>query len=354
MFKKGRKQRLLNSENTPSEFFYGYKELKKEGYNVNLLEQLDLVSERNNIFFNKFFNLLSRIIFNLPLSIIVGFLFNKSYKKLEKIDSIVATTNSLGILISLAKNLGLIRSNILFFNMGLFSKKPNLLKLNLYKYLFKNVKLLTISKTEYIMLNSSFINLNIKYIPFGVDEDFWVPQEKKICEPYILAVGNDLARDWETLVRSWDDNLPILKIVTSLPVNTSKNNIEVIKGNWHSQALSDIEMRELYCDSEFVILPLKETFQPSGQSTCLQAMACSKAVLISKISGIWDRKLLQHRENIYFTKPGDISDLNKAVHLLCKNIELRMKIEKNGRKLVQDYFNIKNMKNILKEILEEY
>ena len=147
--------------------------------------------------------------------------------------------------------------------------------------------------------------------------------------------------------------MPTLKIVTSLPVKTFKNNIQVIKGNWHSQALSDAEMRDLYCDSEFVILPLKETFQPSGQSTCLQAMACSKAVLISNISGIWDRKLLQHKENIYFMKPGDCGDLNKAVHLLCKNIELRKTIEKNGRKLIKHHFNISNMKNILKKILEE-
>lgn len=353
LFKKGRKQRLINTENTPSEFFYGYKELKKEGYNVNILEQLDLRTEVNNIFLKKFLNLLSRVIFNLPLNMIFGFLLNKSYKKLDEFDFIVATTNSLGIVTSLAKNLGLISSNILFFNMGLFSKKPNLLKLSIYRYLFKKVKLLTISKTEYEILNSFFVNQNIRYVPFGVDENFWFPQEKKICKPYVLAVGNDLARDWETLVRSWDENLPILKIVTSLPVNSSKNNIEVIKGNWHSQLLTDIEMRELYCNSEFVILPLKETFQPSGQSTCLQAMACSKAVLISKISGIWDRKLLKHRENIFFIKPCDSSNLNKAANLLCTNMELRKTIEKNGRKLIKDHFNISNMKNNLKEILEE-
>ena len=127
----------------------------------------------------------------------------------------------------------------------------------------------------------------------------------------------------------------------------------LIKGDWHSQLLSDIEMRALYRDCEFVILPLKQTFQPSGQSTCLQAMACSKAVLISNIKGIWDRKLLKHKENIFFVKPFDNKDLNMAIKILFKNIELRKKLEKNGRKLITDYFSISIMKNNIKKILEE-
>ena len=82
-------------------------------------------------------------------------------------------------------------------------------------------------------------------------------------------------------------------------------------------------MRELYCNSEFVILPLKETMQPSGQSTCLQAMSCSKAVLISNIKGIWDRKLLKNNENIIFTKTGNVQDLRKSIQLLFKNLKFR-------------------------------
>ena len=193
----------------------------------------------------------------------------------------------------------------------------------------------------------------IHYIPFGVDASFWLPKSKQECKPFVLAIGNDLARDWNTLVNSWEDNFPTLKIITSLPVNTKKNNIVVLKGSWHSQLLSDSEIRNLYRDSEFVILPLKETFQPSGQSTCLQAMGCSKAVIISNINGIWDRKLLKNKENILLVEPENIKDLNYAIKLLLKNKKLRKTLEENGRKLIQDHFNIFIMKNNLQSIFEE-
>ena len=353
LFKTGRRKRLEQVKDIPSEFFYGYKEFAEEDYNVDLLEELDLNIVLKNFFLRKFFNLISKLIFNLPLNAIFGLIINKGFKKLNGADYIIATTNTLGIAISVAKNFGLIKSNILFINMGLFSNKPHFLKLYLYKYIFRKVKLLTISKTEYDSLKLLFNHNEVYYIPFGVDKSFWFPQSKKECKPYVLAVGNDLARDWNTLVNSWEDNFPTLKIITSLPVNTKKNNIIAIKGNWHSQLLSDVEMRNLYRDAEFVILPLKETLQPSGQSTCLQAMACSKAVLISNINGIWDRKLLRNKENILFVKPGKVKDMNKAINLLLKNQQLRKTIEENGRKLIQDHFNTYNMKNNFKTIFEE-
>ena len=352
LYKKGRKERLNYLNNIPSEFFYGYREFKEEGLSVNFLEELDLNITFKNIYFQKFLNLSSKLFFNLPLNTILGIIFFKGYKKLKKADSIITTTNNLGIAVTLAKKIGLIRSNILFINMGIFYKNPNFLKLFFYKNIFKNIQLLTISKTEYKILNNLLKDIDIKYIPFGVDLSFWYPKLKNKFKPYILSIGNDFARDWDTLIKAWDEDFPNLKIITSLPLRSKKKNIEVIKGNWHFQSLSDLEMRDLYRDSEFVIVPLKETFQPSGQSTCLQAMACSKAVLISDIKGIWDRELLKHKENIFFVKPGDKVELNSAIRLLLKNKKLKGILEKNGRNLVNDHFNIINMKEHLQKYLE--
>ena len=86
------------------------------------------------------------------------------------------------------------------------------------------MELLTISKTENKYLKSYLNYLDIKYIPFGVDASFWIPQKKIISEKYALAIGNDLARDWSTLVRAWHKDFPMLKIVTSLQLQI-KNQI---------------------------------------------------------------------------------------------------------------------------------
>ena len=82
-------------------------------------------------------------------------------------------------------------------------------------------------------------------------------------------------------------------------------------------------------------------------------MGCSKAVIISNIKGIWDRDLLKHGENIFFVNPGDQKDLNKGINTLIKDLDMRKRIEKQGRLLVEDHFNVINMKNTLKTIFEE-
>jgi len=64
--------------------------------------------------------------------------------------------------------------------------------------------------------------------------------------------------------------------------------VELLSGDWKESILSDIEIRKLIQKSRLVILPLKKTFQPSGQSVALQTMACGKPVIISKTDGFWD------------------------------------------------------------------
>ena len=34
---------------------------------------------------------------------------------------------------------------------------------------------------------------------FGVDTNFWVTRDNVLKNKYVLAIGNDKARDWETL-----------------------------------------------------------------------------------------------------------------------------------------------------------
>ena len=236
--------------------------------------------------------------------------------------------------------------------MGLLTNKPNFLKLIIFKYIFQKVKLLTISKSEYKFLKSLFYKIDVGYFPFGVDTEFWLPNNKpNNCDPYVLAIGNDLARDWDLLVSSWEEEFPNLKIITSLPINNTKKNIEVINGNWHSKIITDEKMRDLYCNSEFIIIPLKETLQPSGQSTCLQAMSCGKAVVLTQVQGIWDKNLMKHKENVFFIRSGNKFDLKKSVKSLMYNIELRESLEKGGRDLIISNYNSFNMANNLKNYL---
>lgn len=352
IYKGGRKNRLLNKKTKfPSEFFYGYIELLEQGYKVEFFEEIELGFRLNNKFFNNCLISISKIFFDIPLNMIFGFVFSKGYKKLINSETIVATTNAVGICLAVTKNIGLLKNKIIFINMGLFPKKQNLIKTYLYKKILENVKMLSLSKYEAKFLSIQFQNKNIKYLPFGVDKSFWKKNITKNNNPYILSIGGDLARDWNLLIHSWQKEFPCLKIVSPTEIKTAKNNIKTISSSWHDEKLSDLEIKDIILNAMFVIIPLKETIQPSGQSTCLQAMSCGKAVVISDIKGIWDKDLVKHKENVFFVKPSDENSLINAVHTLIKDSLLRNRLERNGRKLIEDKFNNYKMVDNLKKFL---
>ena len=290
-------------------------------------------------------NKFSRFFGNLPLGMASSLLFPRFRQRLPKEGLIVATTNGMGLALGLGRLLGLVRVRVLLLAMGVLPHDASNWRRWLVLKLAHQLDIVTISRPEQEAVQRLLPNQQIGYLPFGVDCDFWFPNEEyRPAEEYVLAIGNDLNRDWETLVAAWCDEFPKLKIVTSLPVITNGNqNIEVIRGDWRSAVLSDESIRELYWGALFIVIPLRETIQPAGQSVCLQAMACGKAVIMSAISGLWNTDVMQNERNLLLTNPRDIPALREVVSRLIADSFLRNKMVRNGRKTIEDLYNVENM-----------
>jgi len=358
IFKSGRINRLVKKNKFPKEFFYGYFYLYKRGFNVDLKEEDQIGITRKNSLFFRILDKLSILLCDVSLRQIFCLLNNHNLKLLNKSEILIVTTNSLGLTLSLLQRLGFIKKPIMFFVMGLIPLKPSFVKKRIYRFILKNIDLVCISKNEKRFLENIFHNKFISYIPFGVDREFWSTNSKKIFnENYVLAIGNDYSRDWKTLIEAWESDFPNLKLVTSLPVHTEKKNVTVIKGNWGRAFLSDEEIKVLYSNALYVVIPLKETIQPSGQSCCLQAMACGKPVIMSKIKGVWDENLLRDRSNLLFVKPGSVMSLRNTVKEINNNKELQNKLSNNGKQLVDQFYNdelmSKHIESTIKGIIGE-
>jgi len=217
--------------------------------------------------------------------------------------------------------------------------------------LLNQLELLTISRAEQKFLQEIMPDREIGYIPFGVDQRFWFPNPEPttLLDNYVLAIGNDRNRDWKTLVSAWSEDLPTLKIITSLPVVSDLENIEVIRGDWRSSMLSDEEIRELYWGAMFVVVPSRETVQPAGQSVCLQAMACGKAVIMSNISGLWDKEVMKDLQNVLLVSPMNSKHLKSAIFKLRDDIRLRNELANNGKLIVAKSFHTNAMSAALAE-----
>ena len=146
-------------------------------------------------------------------------------------------------------------------------------------------------------------------------------------------------------------DFPELRIVTQLAIPaTLPANVQVIAGDWRTQKLSDEALRDMVRGSRFVVLPIHDTLQPAGQSACLQAMACGKAVVLSDIAGLWDRRLMRHGENCILVKPGDAEALSRSVRNLLDNPDVAQAIGRAARRTVEDHLNVDTMARAVQEL----
>ena len=197
---------------------------------------------------------------------------------------------------------------------------------------------------------------NQKIFSFGINLDFWKPTKEYsgVSGDYILFVGNDGNRDIDKVIEIGNslDNMKV-KIITShkIPREKINNNIEVIYGNWNSSALTDETLKSYYENSILTFIPLKESFQPSGQSVCLQSMSLGIPVMITKTKGFWDLDNFNHLENIVFIDNNNINEWQNALASTLKNENLLNKLSKNSIYTVQKYYNQQKFFRSLEELI---
>ena len=180
----------------------------------------------------------------------------------------------------------------------------------------------------------------LKCLQFGVDTFFWTPRRDNNSiqlnegNPFLLSVGSDAGRDYETLLAA-KFNIDIIVISrTPLPPTQGMSQISDI---------NDVELREYYRQSALVVIPLKDISQPSGQSATLQAMACGKAVVISDTRGFWDRTRLINGEYICMVPHSDPQGLSTTVNQLLSEPEQLNRIGEKGAELVRSHFHMEKM-----------
>ena len=88
------------------------------------------------------------------------------------------------------------------------------------------------------------------------------------------------------------------KIITEKLLDIKYDNVDLISGNWNKQILSDSEIKKFYIESFLTLIPLKNSFQPSGQSVALQSMSVGTPVLITNTNGFGITNCLSQM-NIY-------------------------------------------------------
>ena len=354
VYSGNRKNRYYQKKFEAREFFYGLNLFDNENINLEIIEP-----KKNNFPPKIIFRYLDKIfqkIFNLPVYMNV-FISIENIKILLKTDKLILVNET--TYCSLAPLLWIIklfkRIDVYVFVMGLYSKKlrfPMLKRLH-----FFIIKLFNLSVKKLMFLGEGELKKALKIhksnknkfilFPFSIDTEFWndLQYHKAEINDNILFVGNDGNRDPELFLEIVDNlkeiNFTAITNIENL-LDAKRPNLSVINGSFGSSNLSDTELKQYYLSSKLVILPLRESSQPSGQSVALQALSCGTQVIISDTEGFWDRDNFKNNNNIYFVKENNYKSWSNKIKQVLSD-EKNLKItQKQGQELVFNMYTLEN------------
>lgn len=357
VFISDRKKKLIDKKSDyPKEFFYGYHYFKNIGHNLRIIE-----FDKKDSIFNALYFLLNKI---SDLPFYGQYLINKkNYKILRDSDDIIFTNQKtafsmlpLLLFVKTRKNL-----NSHVFIMGLFGKEMKYKLKYFFREIFikilisssKNLVFLGEGEYKYAMNKYSKYHEKFKFLPFAIDTEFWNYSQKKLPTKNILFIGNDGMRDYEFLEKLIF-NMPNqkFKVVSSKFESKIKlNNLELYKGDWGKSNFSDDFIKNLYRQSILTILPIKNTFQPSGQSVALQSIAVGTPVMITETEGFWDKSNFINKENIFFVEKNEIELWKKSIEHYLQNLSKVEKVQLNGRRLIEKQYNLDSFFSKLETII---
>lgn len=160
-------------------------------------------------------------------------------------------------------------------------------------------------------------------IPFHADDRFYRPLPAAPDAPPNLICSAGLEwRDYPTLIEAVTGEDVTVRLAAASPWSKHRNETEKreLPPNISARRYEYGELRQLYADSRFVVVPLYENDFQAGITTILEAMAMGKAVITSRTEGQIDT--IRHEENGLYVPPGDVPALRAAIcHLLANPAE---------------------------------
>ncbi|MCE9611243.1 MAG: glycosyltransferase family 4 protein [Chthoniobacter sp.] len=236
---------------------------------------------------------------------------------------------------------GKLRPPIVAIRCGVINERLNPLALRVQRALVHASHSILFGEGEYrpfldeFKLGADQVTVN----QFGVDARFWRPGGER--GDFLLSVGNDSQRDFSALLdAAFAIPAPIRIITTRKLREPLPPNVTVQRGALSSREFTDAELRDLYQRARCVVTPLRETYQPSGQSSTLQAMACGTPVVLTRTRGLWSSAMMRDGDNVLLTAPGDSTALSANVRRLLDDPVAAERIGTAARATVENEASI--------------
>lgn len=197
----------------------------------------------------------------------------------------------------------------------------------------------------------------VHVLPYSIDEQFFRPlpniDQRKA---QILSVGETRSRNYPALFDAVSD-LPVKLMAatsgswyareknsnlrTAVPENT-----EIVR------RLSSLELRQLYAQSQFVVLPIHNLLWSAGATAALEAACMERAVVAFRSHGITDYVI--DGETGILVEPGNIAGMRAAIQDLLADPQTARRLGKNARQRIDEELNLDNYVRHLAQFIKHY
>ena len=165
---------------------------------------------------------------------------------------------------------------------------------------------------------------------------------------YILAVGDDISRDYPTFLAAVAD-LPRPVRIRSRVLSEDRAKYPTVAAIAHSLTAKDY--KDLIAGAVLVVLPLHPSTHAGGVSTLMETMASGKPLIVSTTEGLAD--YVEDGLNCLTVPPGDPARLRAAIDGLLASPEERARLGANARQYILDHCSAKADAAHLATIMDE-
>ncbi len=196
----------------------------------------------------------------------------------------------------------------------------------MYRHLLSQANVLTVLSPENLKIARELLpQVRSEFIPFGVNSNAMAaPVQREAHRPVrLVALGNDVHRDWETLIAAaqpWSGcQLRIGSKTIDRRLTNHAHNIEVIAPG------SNREVAELYAWADLAVVPLKPNLHASGLTVLFEAVLHGLPVVCTDTGGL---RGYFSEEDVRYVPPRDPIALRRALEELAKDDQMRFAMAK--------------------------
>jgi glycosyltransferase involved in cell wall biosynthesis len=204
---------------------------------------------------------------------------------------------------------------------------------------------------ELVLAHSGIRQARRRWIPYMVDTQFWRPlpaaHKRQIC-----SAGLEF-RDYPTLVSAVDGLDIDVEIAAGSPWSQKRDTSSglALPPTVRVGKRSYLELRTLYSESLFTVVPLVENDMQAGITTIVESMAMGRAVVVSRTSGQTGTVL--HGVTGLEVAPRDPVALKAALRWLLDHPDECRRMGEAGRQRVTAHMSIEQYVDRMATLVDE-